>query len=281
MDYYKYNFETNSEIVEILIALLGQHPFDTFQEVDTGVEAYIPKELHEETVETYIAELQAQFGFQFERSFIAAQNWNAVWESNFQPIIVDDFCAIRADFHAPIEGMKHELLIQPKMAFGTGHHATTYLMIQQMREMDFVDKRVFDYGCGTGILAILASKLGANPIDAIDIDEWAHENTLENAEKNLVANIQSQQATLETFQLQNYDIILANITFNVIASSLDALADALPASGLLLSSGYFVEDVPKLEALAAKHGFRNIRQVRKDDWMCVLFQKKGNIRIDN
>lgn len=275
MDYYKYEFQANSEVAEILIALLGQHPFDTFQEIESGLEAYIPSEAHTLGVEKYIKTLKTQFALKFERTFIPAQNWNAVWESNFQPIVVEDFCVIRADFHAPVKNVSHELIIQPKMAFGTGHHETTYLMIQQMRDMDFAGKSVFDYGCGTGILAILASKLGANSIDAIDIDEWAYENTLENAEKNQVHNIHSEQGTLETFQLKNYDLILANITFNVISSSLEALAEALPTSGLLLTSGYFVEDVSQLEQLANKYALRNIRQMRKEDWMCVLFQKEA------
>lgn len=274
MDYYKYNIQTSAEIAEILIALLGQHPFDTFQEVETGLEAYIPSEAYSESIDAYVKELETQFSFAYQREWIAAQNWNAVWESNFQPIIVEDFCAIRADFHAPVEGMEYELLIQPKMAFGTGHHATTYLMIQQMRDIDFRGKTVFDYGCGTGILAILASKLGATSLDAIDIDEWAHENTLENAAKNEVHNIHSQQGTLETFEPKTYDIILANITFNVIAASLVTLADSLAANGLLLTSGYFVEDVPKLKKLAAAVGLQLQKQLRKDDWMCVLFQKE-------
>lgn len=273
MDYYKYSIQTSSELAEILIALLGQHPFDTFQEVETGLDAYIPNEVHTTTVEAYVKELKAQFAFEYSATFIPAKNWNAVWESNFQPIVVDDFCGIRADFHAPIEGVEYELVIQPKMAFGTGHHATTYLMIQQMRDMNFKDKMVFDYGCGTGILAILAAKLGATQLDAIDIDEWAFENTLENAEKNKVTGIHSEQGTLDSFALKPYDIILANITFNVIDESLAALVAVLPKGGLLLTSGYFYEDVPKLEPKANALGLQLKRQLRKKDWMCVLFEK--------
>ncbi len=274
MDYYKYDIQTSTELSEILIALLGEQPFDTFQEVETGLEAYIPSEQHSESVDTYIVELKTQFGFEYTRSLIPAQNWNAVWESNFQPIIVDDFCGIRADFHPPIENVEYELVIQPKMAFGTGHHATTYLMMQQMRNINFVGKSVFDYGCGTGILAILAAKLGSTKLDAIDIDEWAFENTLENATKNDVHHIHSEQGTLDTFQLtQTYDIILANITFNVISESLETLVAAMPKGGLLLTSGYFYEDVPKLEAKTKPLNLTLKQQLRKKDWMCVLFEK--------
>lgn len=273
MDYYKYSIQASAELAEILIALLGQQAFDTFQEVATGLDAYIPSSNHSEEVLNYVEELKAQFGFDYKQHFIPAQNWNAVWESNFQPIVVDDFCGIRADFHAPIEHVLHELVIQPKMAFGTGHHATTYLMIQQMRDINFEGKRVFDYGCGTGILAILSAKLGATHLDAIDIDEWAYENTLENATKNGVQHIYSEQGTLETFQLKEYDVILANITFNVIAASLATLATALPKKGLLLTSGYFYEDIPKLEAQAKTLGLSLKRSLRKQDWMCVLFEK--------
>lgn len=274
MDYYKYEIQTSTELTEILIALLGEQPFDTFQEVETGLDAYIPSEQHSERVDAYIVELKTQFGFEYTRTFLPAKNWNAVWESNFQPIVVDDFCGIRADFHAPIENVEHELVIQPKMAFGTGHHATTYLMMQQMRAIDFVGKSVFDYGCGTGILAILAAKLGATKLDAIDIDEWAFENTLENATKNDVHHIHSEQGTLDTFELtETYDIILANITFNVISESLETLVAAMPKGGLLLTSGYFYEDVPKLEAKTSPLNLTLKQQLRKKDWMCVLFEK--------
>ncbi|MEM9990154.1 MAG: 50S ribosomal protein L11 methyltransferase [Bacteroidota bacterium] len=274
MDYYQYTFKTEAATAEILIALLGQYPFDTFQETTEGLEAYIPCTAFDEEVGQYIEMIAKQFNTQATKKLVEGQNWNAVWESNFQPIIVEDFCAVRADLHEAVKGVKYELIIQPKMSFGTGHHATTYLMMQQMRDLDFAGRRVFDYGCGTGVLAILASKLDAQSVDAIDIDQWAYENTVENIATNQVSNVHAKQGTLDTFSLKTYDIILANITFNVIVNSLEELASTLPTGGWLLTSGYFVEDVDKLCLLAATFGFTAQKQLRKEDWMCILFQNK-------
>ncbi|MEM8525951.1 MAG: 50S ribosomal protein L11 methyltransferase [Bacteroidota bacterium] len=273
MDYYQYRFHCSTELNEILIALLSQFPFDTFQEQEDGLEAYIPADLVESKIEENLSIWQQQFEFQYEKNFVKAQNWNAVWESNFQPIIVDEFCGIRADFHEPIPNVEHELIIQPKMAFGTGHHATTFQVIQMMEHLPLEGRRVFDYGCGTGILAILASKLGASTIDAIDIDEWSKENTEENATLNQVKTVEVWRGDLSTLRDNGYDCILANITFNVISSSLTSLYSKLHLGGYLITSGFFPADAERLKTQAGNLGLRVIRESQKGDWACVCFQK--------
>ncbi|MEL6942295.1 MAG: 50S ribosomal protein L11 methyltransferase [Bacteroidota bacterium] len=273
MDYYQYQIHCSEELNEILIAFLSQFPFDTFQEQDSGFEAYIPAPSDAAAIVEAINEWQKQFDFRYTKSFIKAQNWNAVWESNFQPIIVGNFCGIRADFHEPIKDVKHELIIQPKMAFGTGHHATTFQVIQLMEHLVLDGKQVFDYGCGTGILAILASKLGAASIDAIDIDEWSKENTEENATLNQVKNINVWRGDLATLQEKSYDCILANITFNVISSSLTSLYSKLHIGGYLITSGFFPEDAERLKMQAKTLGLRVVQESERENWACVCFQK--------
>lgn len=273
MDYVQYNINCPVEIRDILVALLSEHPFDTFEEVESSLLAYIPASAENSVVRTYLEELKPEYGFEYERHFMPSQNWNEIWESNFQPIQVGNFCGVRATFHAPFEQIQHELIIQPKMAFGTGHHATTFQVMEMMELLDFKDKRVLDYGCGTGILAILAAKLGATAIDAIDVDEWAYDNTLENIVINNTPTIRVIQGMISDLQDQTYDIILANITLNVISSSLSALSNQLPSNGWLIASGFFEEDVQNLQNLAAEHGFVLIKSTQKERWACILFQR--------
>lgn len=273
MDYTAYKVSCPNEMREVLIALFSEHPFDTFEELEEGLLAYIPSHSESQSVQSSVAELKTMFGFKYETEQIPSQNWNAVWESNFQPIVVDNYCALRADFHAPIKNVKHELIIQPKMSFGTGHHATTFQMMQQMQSLNFAGKKVLDYGCGTGVLAILASKEGASVIDAIDIDEWAYKNTLENRTINNVTNVNVLQGNVHQVASDTYDIILANITFNVISGSIGTLSTMMTDNGYLLTSGFFEEDIASLEAIANKFRFEIINVTQKDKWACVLFGK--------
>ncbi len=274
MDYIQYKVSCAQELTDILIALFGEYPFDTFEEEEAGMAAYIPAQKEDEATKNAIQLLQQQFGFQYERIFMPAQNWNEVWESNFEPIVVDDFCGLRAEFHPPISRVKYELLIQPKMAFGTGHHATTYQMIQQMQFIDFVGKRVLDYGCGTGVLAILASKQGATFVDAVDIDEWAYENTIENISINNSPTIHVVQGDLALVKDETYDVVLANITFSVISASLAALSLMIPSGGWLLTSGFYLGHGKMLMLQATDYGFQAVRESQRNDWACVVFQKQ-------
>lgn len=260
----------SEEMMEILTAILGDLPFDTFEEADEKLMAYMPEK---DFTPEVAAELEAnaeQFGFTHTHIRVEAQNWNALWESNFQPIFVEGFVGVRADFHPPTENVQFDLLINPKMAFGTGHHETTYMCMQQMQNMDFAGKNVLDYGCGTGILAILASKLGAKHIEAVDIEEWSFVNTQENSSVNDVHNVQAWCGTLETVPQVKYDIILANINRNVILDSLPRLKALLTEGGVLLTSGYLEQDLDIMEAAIKNEGFRIEKTMQRGKWVSQL-----------
>jgi ribosomal protein L11 methyltransferase len=279
MNYYSITItpkEYNEERLEILIAVLGELPFDTFEETTTGLKAYMPEKDLTPLVEAELSELSAQFDFSFEKTFIPYQNWNAVWESNFQPIQVDDFVAVRADFHPHTEGVAFDLIVNPKMAFGTGHHETTYMMMQHMRSIDFKGKKVLDYGCGTGILAILAAKLGAIDLEAVDIEEPSYENTIENSKINHVDNVTSIWGILEDVPSHDFDIILANINRNIIIDSLDDLKSRFrkrvnPSDEqVLLISGFLKIDENTILQATNYAGFKHQKTLHRGNWLSML-----------
>jgi ribosomal protein L11 methyltransferase len=269
MHYYQYNFHCNPETTEILPALLEELPFDMFEETETGIAAYIRADDHTDDIEQQVNALKSDFDFTVEKIFIEAQNWNAVWESNFEPIVVDDFCGVRADFHPPTQNVTFDLVINPKMAFGTGHHETTYMMLQTMRNMPFEGKKVLDYGAGTGILAILAAKLGATNIDAVDNEYPAYEGTIENAVLNDVSVIESYYGTLEVIEGSNYDVILANINRNVILASLQTLYDKLAKGGTILFSGFIPDDKTLMLHAFEQQGLTVENVEQRGNWLCV------------
>lgn len=269
MDYYVYKIETAAQWVEIVQAFMGEMPFDTFQDTDTGFDAYIPKTLHSDEIEEEVKVLQEKFPFEYIRENIAAQNWNKTWESNFSTVLVEQFCGIRADFHPPFENVEHEIVINPKMAFGTGHHATTYMVIEFMQDIEFEGKSVLDYGCGTGILAILAEMRGCKDIDAVDIEEPAYTNTIENKKRNGTPNINCFHGTLDDVPERQYDIVLANINRNVILDSFPALHQRLKPGGILLSSGYLLEDKGMMDATHLDHGFLPNTSKNRGKWIAT------------
>ena len=205
------------------------------------------------------------------KTLIPYQNWNAVWEANFQPIVVDDFCAIRASFHAPLPDVRFDLVIDPKMAFGTGHHETTYMMIELMQTLDFAHKKVFDFGCGTGILAILAAKLGAAHIDAIDNEQPAYESTLENALINETPAVHALFGTLDAVKTGDYAVILANINRNVLIASMPRLREQLAVGGTILFSGVLAREEHLVRATADAQGFSYLTTRYKGDWIAMQF----------
>ena len=272
-DYYNYKIKNDIAISEILIAFLSQMSFDAFEELEDGIDAFIPATFDVNAINDSLRNLQQTFDFQWTKELVKHQNWNQLWESNFDPVVVENFCAIRADFHEPFENVKHEIVINPKMAFGTGHHETTYMMISTMKDIDFRDKKVFDYGCGTGILAVLAVMLGAEEVEAIDIEEESYLNTLENAKRNGTPSIKTYQGTLPDVQSNGFDIILANINRNVILESLPTLYDKLKLGGFLMVSGFLKQDEKLLNEHSQNAGFQLVKSMSKGKWICQLLKK--------
>ena len=254
---------------EILMALLTQFEFESFEENDDHFIAYINEKNLDDQSRIDISEIIQPYTDKFSFEVIAPQNWNALWEASFQPVIVDNFCQIRADFHPPIEGIGFDLVINPKMAFGTGHHATTYMMIKQMEGIDFKGKSTFDFGCGTGILAILASKLGAKEIDAVDIEHESYLNTIENSSINNVTNIVAYEGDLAIVPLRQYGIILANINRNILVKYADELRSRLSPDGILLFSGVLEEDKKIVADVYESKGLVIQQLLSRDGWVCA------------
>lgn len=258
----------NDELTDIIVAELGDAGFESFYEQNSQLMAYIPASAYDETV---IRQLAAQYDFTYSHKNIARQNWNAVWEANFNPVFIDNYCQIRAPFHSPAPGFQHEVIIEPKMSFGTGHHATTCLMIKLMKTIDLHGKTILDMGCGTGVLGIMAAKTGAKHIHGIDIDQWAVENTRENAEKNNIGHFTVEKGTAE--QINGYfDVILANINRNILMQDMQTYAGHLHKNGYLIISGFYEEDARALEAVAARNKLEKITHQTGDKWLAMLFK---------
>lgn len=269
MDSYQYSFSVDRAQQEVLLAFLSTLTFDAFEEKEGEILAFCPANTSIPELEGQLSNLQQQFSFKYEKQLIPYQNWNAVWEENFTPIIVDNFCGIRADFHPSISKVKYEIRINPKMAFGTGHHATTRMMIKMMKDLPMTKAKILDFGSGTGILAILAAKMGALLIDAVDIEKPAYENAIENCQLNDVDAIQVYLGGLEVVLDSGYDIILANINRNVILESLTTLYKKLKRSGVLLISGILQEDEELVLDAAKTEGFTIDEKMRLDKWSCI------------
>ena len=272
MDYHKFTFETGDP--ELLLAFIQDLPFDSFEVEEKALQAYIPVQDDTESMRKKLGGLKERFDFNYSHIFIPYRNWNSLWESNFSPIRVKDFCGIRAEFHPPFDPLvAHEIQIQPKMAFGTGHHATTWMMIDQMAKLDFKNKKVLDFGCGTGILAILAEKMGATAIDGVDIESPAIENTLEHLSLNTCTQITTYEGTLDQLVNQRYQIILANINRNVILKSLPTLYTQLEKGGFLLISGFIQADTNLLQKATQQQGLV-VREIQtREKWICMLLNK--------
>jgi ribosomal protein L11 methyltransferase len=253
---------------EILVALLSEAGFESFEETENSLFAYIREEgFSENSLQPVLRVVPVNYTL----SVIPQQNWNARWEVSFEPVIIHDFAAIRAGFHKPINTVQHEIIITPKMSFGTGHHATTYMMVEQMKGLDLPGKRVLDFGTGTAVLAILAEKMGASKIDAIDNDAWSIENSEENAAANLCEKINLVKAeTIETGEI--YDVILANINLNVILHNLPAIKAVSKKGTVLLLSGIMAADQVNMKQSMDASGWLYLKTVQKGDWICMMAQ---------
>ena len=277
MDYFEYTFtvtpvQPGSEILTAHLAELG---FDMFEETATGTKAYIPSELYNDEVTQQIQAFKSEFSFPFtyDCRFIKAENWNALWESNFQPVLIADKCYIRAPFHEAKPIVQHEIVIEPKMSFGTGHHQTTSLVIAEMLKLDFTGKSVLDMGCGTAVLGILASKSGAKNIVGIDIDEWAYLNSIENCERNHISNMEIQQGGAELLGNTSFDVILANINKNIILRDISQYNKVLNAGGTIILSGFLDVDVEDIAARCAHEQLTVISCNKKEHWSVMVLTK--------
>jgi len=264
MDSIQISIEASQEQQEILISELSELNAEGFEQTDTHLIAYF----NEIGFDSYEVN-EILKNHVFHTMTIEEKNWNEVWESNFQPVVVDDFCSIRASFHEPISGTEHEIVITPKMSFGTGHHATTYMMISQMRDIDFTGKTVFDFGTGTGILAILAEKLGAASVKAIDVDEWSIENTIENTAANNCSRITVERSS--ELPDGGFDIILANINRNVILQYLPGLKKRLEPGGSILFSGLLVTDRDDIVNACRGESLKMTKEIIRNNWISMLF----------
>ncbi len=267
-NYIKAEFQTiETEIKDQLIAILSLNDYDGFEEVEHGLIAYIEENAFDANL---LKSLANDFAIRYTTSTVPHQNWNELWERNFEPVVVGDFCAIRAHFHTPFTNTAHEIVITPKMSFGTGHHATTYLMVEQMKNLHFAEKAVADFGTGTGILAILAEKLGAEKVLAIDYDDWSIENTLENIQQNNCKNINVLK-TDYFVEGEKYKVILANINKNVILANANGLVKSLAPGGQLLVSGLLVADEKDIVDAFTLAGLEWRCTRERNNWIIIQF----------
>jgi ribosomal protein L11 methyltransferase len=255
------------ELSEILIAQLAELGYDGFLEEHHQLKAYISAE---EFNKQALTNLLTPYELDTSINTIEKQNWNIMWESNFSPMQVDQFVGVRASFHAPIQGVKHELIITPKMSFGTGHHGTTYSVMKLMEPINFNSKKVFDFGTGTGILAILAEKLGAALVMGVDNDPWCIENAAENVQVNNCKNIHI--ALSDTIANNDqYDIVIANINRHILEANMLLFPQIISQDGILILSGLLISDELDMIELCKKHGFKHEQTMNKDGWVAIQF----------
>ena len=260
-----------SDAIEILIAELGEVGFESFIETKNGTTAYIQKKDWRENLLEGIHILNSdKFNISYDIEEIEQVNWNREWEKNFEAIQVNNLVSIRAPFHRSTD-LKYDIVIEPKMSFGTGHHETTHLMIQQLLELELDGKSVLDIGCGTGILAIFSEMKGANKIDAIDIDAWCYENSLENLKKNKCNNITVHKGDASLVEGKSYDVIIANINRNVLLQDIGVYSKNLTKNGILLLSGFYKEDIPIIDEEAQKNNLCLEKTLEKNNWVSLKY----------
>ena len=274
--YLEYNFTVSPKepATEILIAELGSVGFESFVESETGVTAYIQKNEWNSSILDDVFILNSdEFSIEYIQSEVAQTNWNAEWEKNFTPIQVEDLVSIRAPFHEN-PNLKYDIVIEPKMSFGTGHHETTHMMVQHLLQLNLENKKVLDMGCGTGILAIFAEMKGANPIDAIDIDNWCYENSIENVTRNKCKNISVFEGDSSLLINKKYDVIIANINRNILLMDMKIYTNCLNENGILLLSGFYQEDIPIIDAEVSKYGLKLETYIERNNWVALKYNKE-------
>lgn len=277
MEYIEFNFSISPKDTgnEILAAMLADIGFESFIETDKGLLAYIPSsKFISGDVEKLDILRNKEFSVKYESKNILDKNWNEEWESSYSPVIIAGKCCVRAPFHPPDKNSKYDIIIEPKMSFGTAHHETTALMIEQMLHIDLSEKSVLDMGCGTAVLAILAAKMGASSVTAIDIDEWAFNNSVENIARNQVNNIvKILQGDVEQIS-GTFDIVLANINRNILMRDIAFYTNFMNKAGIMLLSGFYDADVPVISERAESNGMKLISKNIRNNWIVLKFKKK-------
>ena len=268
---YNFTFSPKEPISEILIAELGNVGFESFVETENGVTAYIQKTDWSAEILADVFVLNSdEFSIEYNLNEVPQTNWNAEWEKNFEPIQVDDLVSIRAPFHKN-PNLKYDIVIEPKMSFGTGHHETTHMMVQHLLQLDLENKKVLDMGCGTGILAIFAEMKGAKPLDAIDIDNWCYENSIENVTRNNCENISVYEGDATLLVDKKYDVIIANINRNILLMDMKVYTNCLQEGGILLLSGFYEQDIPVIDAEVSKYGLKLEKFIQRNNWVALKY----------
>ena len=270
---YTFTVEPKEPATEILIAQLGFAGFESFVENEYGVTAYIQEGDWNSEILSDIQILNSnEFKFKIKEEVIEQTNWNSEWEKNFNPIQVDDLVSIRAPFHKN-PNLKFDIVIEPKMSFGTGHHETTHMMVQHLLNLDLTNKTVLDMGCGTGILAIFSEMKGAKPIDAIDIDNWCYLNSIENVERNNCKHISVFEGDASLLINKKYDVIIANINRNILLNDMQSYMNCLNEDGVILFSGFYQEDIPIIDKEVSKYNFKIDAIIERNNWVALMYKK--------
>ena len=276
MEYTEIDIRLNPVVpfADILVARLNEIEFESYSEDETGVKAYVQTHLLDENaVKEIINEVEKLCELSFTITKVKQENWNKKWENNFEPVHINDKCVIRAHFHAAFPDLEHEIIITPKMSFGTGHHETTSLVMNEMFGIDFTDKSVLDMGSGTGVLAILAAKLGATSLIGIDFDEWAYENAVENAEINAISTISFMHGDVDAIGDATFDIILANINRNIILQDIATYVKAMNTKSEIIFSGFLKEDIPLILEKSEQLGLELVVSKHKNKWQMLHLKK--------
>lgn len=278
MEYIELNIslQPRDPWAEILIADLAENGYESFVETENGIMAYgrsADVNFNQPLKGTLLEKNDGSFTFELDTKIIPHENWNAIWEADFHPVIVEPYCTILAPFHEQNDVIGIPILIQPQMSFGTGHHQTTYMMTKALFELGDLPHNVLDMGTGTGVLAIVAEKLGAKRIVAVDIEDWSVENTMENAERNGCTRIEGFCGDIDVVPAIGYGLILANINKNVLKSHMQSYCNLLDQNGVILLSGFFESDAPELLQLCNDLELNEVGRLTKEDWCCIKLKK--------